>query len=160
MNAIFLTPHSVSSSLGEDEACRSVRTTLRFRPDNGVLRSYPHDKRANLGGEIARRQMSGNPTDWELGWRCVTRGNQIQREEFFVQAVPQLADLQRILLRDRRYDAVQAQINNELAVVVRDVPDGGDGDAEARVGPGVGTLDAVERVLRGDRSKDAVTVLE
>ena len=70
------------------------------------------------------------------------------------------ADLQRILLGDRRHDAIQTQIDNELAVMVRDVPDGGDGDAEARVRPGVGTLDAVQRVLRGDGGKDVVAVVE
>src|SRR5271157_3395958 len=73
---------------------------------------------------------------------------------------PVSADLQRILLGDRRHDAIQTQIDNELAVVVGDVPDGGDGDAEARVGPGVGTLDAVERVLRCDCGQDVVAVVE
>jgi hypothetical protein len=74
--------------------------------------------------------------------------------------VSQSPNLQRILLGDRRHDAVQTQIHNELAVVVRDVPDSGDSDAEARVGSGVGTLDAVERVLRSDGGEDAVAVVE
>ena len=70
------------------------------------------------------------------------------------------AHSKRILLGDRRDDAVQTQIDNELAVMIRDVPDGGNRDAETCVGCGITALDTVKRVLCSNCGKDAVSIIE
>ena len=64
------------------------------------------------------------------------------------------------MLCDRRHDAVQSQIDDELAVVIGDVPESDSGDAELRVRRGVRTLNAVERVLRREGCEDAIAVIE
>jgi hypothetical protein len=46
-----------------------------------------------------------------------------------------------------RHDAVFAQVEGHLAVVVGGVSDNHGGEAQARIRPGVGALDGVEHVL-------------
>jgi hypothetical protein len=64
------------------------------------------------------------------------------------------------ILRQRRHDAGHAQIFDDLAAVIGDMPHGDDGNAEFRVGPAYPALDAVERVLFIQRREDAVAVVE
>ena len=70
------------------------------------------------------------------------------------------ANFQRVLLRDRGHDAVEAQIDNELSIVIGKVPKSRSGYAEFGVRPGVTAFDAVVGVRRSDGGKDFVAVVE
>jgi hypothetical protein len=78
----------------------------------------------------------------------------------FALLILRLSDLQPVFLRQRRHDAGHAQIFDDLAAVIGDMPHGDDGNAEFRVGPAYPALDAVERVLFIQRREDAVAVVE
>src|SRR6266481_7357001 len=69
-------------------------------------------------------------------------------------------NLHPVFLRHRWDDAIQAQILDKLSVVVGDVPDSNDRDAEFGVRPGVTTFDTVKRIVRRERGEDAVRVVE
>src|ERR1700757_1544387 len=68
--------------------------------------------------------------------------------------------LQRILLRHRGHNTVQTQINNQLSKMIRDVPERSHRHSELRVRPGIRALDAIHRVLRSNRRKHFIAVLE
>src|ERR1700723_3248887 len=70
------------------------------------------------------------------------------------------AHLEAVFLRQRRDDAVQAQVLDELSIVVGDVPHGNHGDTEFGAWPGITALDAVERVFLGERGQDTVAIVE
>jgi hypothetical protein len=71
-----------------------------------------------------------------------------------------VTNLQPVFLRHWWDDTVQAQVLDKLSVVVSDVPDCNDRDAQFSVRSGVTTFDTVERVVRRERSEDTVGVVE
>jgi hypothetical protein len=73
---------------------------------------------------------------------------------------PEFTGLDSVLLRKRWNDPVQAQILDELSIVVGDVPDRNDGDTEFGIRSGITTFNAVERVRCCKRGENAVRVVE
>src|ERR1700727_2197182 len=69
-------------------------------------------------------------------------------------------NLHPVFLGERWNDAVQAQVLDQLSVVVGDVPDGNNSDAEFGVRSGVTAFDTVESIVRRKRGEDAVGVVE
>ncbi len=70
------------------------------------------------------------------------------------------SNLHPVFLRHRRDNTIQAQVLDKLSVVVGDVPDSNDRDAEFGVRSGVTTFDTVERIVCRERGEDAVRVVE
>src|SRR5580693_2444521 len=65
-----------------------------------------------------------------------------------------LAHFQAVLLRRRGDDAVQAQVINDLTIVIGDVPHGDDREAQLGVWSAVAAFNAVHRILRVDGGQD------
>jgi len=65
-----------------------------------------------------------------------------------------------VFLRHRWDDTVQAQVLDELSIMVGDVPHSNDGDTEFGVRPGITPFDAVQRVLRRECGENTVGVVE
>src|SRR5580704_9594993 len=70
------------------------------------------------------------------------------------------ADLQALPLRGRRDNAVQAQVVDNLAVMIGDVPHRDGRDAQLGVWAAVAALDSVHRVSRVHGGEDFVAVVE
>ena len=71
-----------------------------------------------------------------------------------------LSHLQAVLLRLWRHDPVHAEVLNKLTVVVCDVPDGNNGNAELGVRASVAAFYAIQCIVRRQRGKNAVAVIE
>src|SRR5690348_14710659 len=69
-------------------------------------------------------------------------------------------NLHPIFLCERWNDTVQAQVLDKLSVMVGNVPDRDDRDAQFGVRPGIAAFNTVERIVRRERGEDAVRVVE
>ena len=69
-------------------------------------------------------------------------------------------NLQPVFLCERWNDTVQAQVLDKLSVMVGNVPDRDDRDAQFGVRPGIAAFNTVERIVRRERGEDAVRVVE
>src|ERR1700678_288346 len=69
-------------------------------------------------------------------------------------------NFQPVFLSHRRNDTVQAEVFDQLSVVVRDVPDGNDGDAEFSIRSGITAFHPVERIFLRERSQYTIRVIE
>src|SRR5438270_7472107 len=69
-------------------------------------------------------------------------------------------NLDPVFLGERWNDTVQAQVRDELSVMVGNVPDRNDRDPQFGARSGIAALDTVERIVRCERGEDAVRVIE
>src|SRR5277367_4529249 len=70
------------------------------------------------------------------------------------------ADLQPLLLRGRRHHAVQAQVIDDLAVMIGDVPHRDHRDSQLRVRAAVAAFDSFHRIFLVDGGEDFFAVVE